>query len=145
MEKTISVNGTDYEIVELLGRGKGGYSYLASSCDRLAVLKQIHHEPCDFYTFGNKLESEKYAYSRLKEVGIRIPDMISVDDASEIIVKEYIAGPTIFELVRDGISVCILRQRTATNARPNGRRARGQRPRCAKLTATVSGLYFLPT
>ena len=29
MEKTISVNGTDYEIVELLGRGKGGYSYLA--------------------------------------------------------------------------------------------------------------------
>jgi hypothetical protein len=40
---------------------------------------------------------------------------------------------------------CILRQRTATNARPNGRRARGQRPRCAKLTATVSGLYFLPT
>ena len=59
MEKTISVNGTDYEIVELLGRGKGGYSYLASSCDRLAVLKQIHHEPCDFYTFGNKLESEK--------------------------------------------------------------------------------------
>ena len=87
MEKTISVNGTDYEIVELLGRGKGGYSYLASSCDRLAVLKQIHHEPCDFYTFGNKLESEKNAYSRLKEVGIRIPDMISVDDASEIIVK----------------------------------------------------------
>ena len=105
MEKTISVNGTDYEIVELLGRGKGGYSYLAFSCDRLAVLKQIHHEPCDFYTFGNKLESEKNAYSRLKEVGIRIPDMISVDDASEIIVKEYIAGPTIFELVRDGISV----------------------------------------
>jgi len=105
MEKTISVNGTDYEIVELLGRGKGGYSYLASSCDRLAVLKQIHHEPCDFYTFGNKLESEKNAYSLLKEVGIRIPDMISVDDASEIIVKDYIAGPTIFELVRDGISV----------------------------------------
>ena len=65
MEKTISVNGTDYEIVELLGRGKGGYSYLASSCDRLAVLKQIHHEPCDFYTFGNKLESEKNAYSLL--------------------------------------------------------------------------------
>ena len=84
MEKTISVNGTDYEIVELLGRGKGGYSYLAFSCDRLAVLKQIHHEPCDFYTFGNKLESEKNAYSRLKEVGIRIPDMISFDDASEI-------------------------------------------------------------
>ena len=31
--------------------------------------------------------------------------MISVDDISEIIVKEYIEGPTIFEMVRDGTSV----------------------------------------
>jgi len=33
-------------------------------------------------------------------------------------------------------TACILRQRTAINARSNGRKARGQRPRSAKLTAT---------
>ena len=56
MKKVIRVNGTDYEIIKLLGHGKGGYSYLALSCGRKVVLKQIHHEPCDYYQFGNKIE-----------------------------------------------------------------------------------------
>ncbi len=105
MDKVVSVNGTDYEIIRLLGHGKGGYSYLASSCGRTVVLKQIHHEPCDYYTFGNKIEAEKNDYRRLTEAGIRIPVMFSVDEASERIVKEYIDGPVIFDLVRDGISI----------------------------------------
>lgn len=105
MEKIVHVNGIDYEIIKLLGRGKGGYSYLARSCGKQVVLKQIHHEPCDFYAFGNKIESEKWAYGRLKEAGIRIPAMLAVDDAAERIVKEYIDGPTVFEMVRDGLSV----------------------------------------
>ena len=105
MNRVVSVNGTDYEIIDLLGHGKGGYSYLASSDGKKAVLKQIHHEPCNYYTFGNKIEAEKNDYRRLKAAGIRIPVMFSVDDTSERIVKEYIEGPTIFDMVRDGISV----------------------------------------
>ncbi len=105
MNKIISVNRVNYEIINLLGHGKGGYSFLALSCGKKVVLKQIHHEPCDYYTFGNKIEAEKNDYRRLTEAGIRIPAMISVDDISEIIVKEYIEGPTIFEMVRDGTSV----------------------------------------
>ena len=105
MGRIVRVNNTDYEIIKLLGHGKGGYSYLAASNGRKVVLKQIHHEPCAYYTFGNKIESEKNDYRRLNEAGIRIPAMISVDDVSEIIVKEYIEGPTVFEMVRDGISV----------------------------------------
>ncbi len=105
MNKVISINGTDYEILKLLGHGKGGYSYLALSCGKKAVLKQIHHEPCAYYTFGNKIESEINDYRRLKEAGIRIPAMLSADDVSEIIIKEYICGPTIFDMVCGGISV----------------------------------------
>ena len=101
----INVNGTDYQILKLMGHGKGGYSYLAMASDRKVILKQIHHEPCDYYIFGNKIESEKNDYRRLQEAGIRIPVMISVDDTAEIVVKEYIDGPTVFELIRDGISV----------------------------------------
>jgi len=52
MDKIVSVNNIDYTIIELLGHGKGGYSYLASSEGKQVVLKQIHHEPCDYYTFG---------------------------------------------------------------------------------------------
>ncbi|MBR2812112.1 MAG: serine/threonine protein kinase [Solobacterium sp.] len=105
MNMTVTVNRTDYEIIKLLGHGKGGYSYLAEACGRKVVLKKIHHEPCSYYTFGNKIEAEKNDYRRLKEAGIRMPMMISVDDVSEIIVKEYIDGPTICKMIRDGISV----------------------------------------
>ena len=104
MDRTVRVNGAEYEIIRLLGHGKGGYSYLASSDGRKVVVKQIHHEPCDYYTFGNKIESEKNDYRRLLEAGIRIPRMIGIDETSERIVKEYIDGPVIFDLVRDGIS-----------------------------------------
>ena len=105
MDKIIQVKGIEYEIIKLLGHGKGGYSYLTSSKGHNVVLKQIHHEPCDYYTFGNKIEAEKNDYNRLKEAGIRIPLMISVDDTLEIIVKEYIEGPTIFDMIRDDVSV----------------------------------------
>jgi hypothetical protein len=47
MDKIVRVNSDEYEIVRLLGHGKGGYSYLALSKGKEVVLKQIHHEPCE--------------------------------------------------------------------------------------------------
>ena len=99
MEKTMFVNETEYRIVKLLGHGKGGYSYLAQREGKMYVLKQIHHEPCDYYTFGNKIEAEAHDYRRLLETGIRMPRMLDLDAAKERILKEYIEGSTIFELV----------------------------------------------
>ena len=48
MNKEMTVNGKSYTIIKLLGKGKGGYSYLAESGNNRYVLKQIHHEPCEF-------------------------------------------------------------------------------------------------
>ena len=103
-DQKLTVCGKTYRIIRLLGHGKGGYSYLAESEGRLVVLKQIHHEPCDYYTFGNKIEAEKRDYERLMKAGIRIPLMIAVDTEAERIVKEYIEGDTVFDLVRSGAS-----------------------------------------
>ena len=72
MEQQLTVCGQSYRIIRLLGHGKGGYSYLAEREGRQAVLKQIHHEPCDYYSFGNKIEAER-------------------------LVKEFIEGETVFE------------------------------------------------
>jgi len=105
MENTLLVNGREYRIIKLLGHGKGGYSYLTERDNRKLVLKQIHHEPCDYYTFGNKIEAEQYDYDRLINAGIRIPKMIDIDVVAERIVKEYINGDTIFDLVNNGVSV----------------------------------------
>ena len=103
--KRISVNGTEYRILRLLGHGKGGYSYLAECARGKVVVKQIHHEPCDYYSFGNKSEAERTDYERLKRTGIPIPGMLDIDMDAERIVKEYIEGPTISELIQAGTSI----------------------------------------
>ena len=99
MDKKMFVNEKEYEIIKLLGKGKGGYSYLADDETQNYVLKQIHHEPCDYYQFGNKIAAEINDYNRLREIGIKMPVMIDVDRENERILKEYIDGDTIYEIV----------------------------------------------
>ena len=99
-ENILTVNGKPFTILRLLGKGKGGYSYLASDGTREVVLKQIHHEPCDYYQFGDKLQAELHDYQRLKAVGIPIPALLDADVKEERILKEYIAGDTIYDYVR---------------------------------------------
>ena len=105
MEEKMIVCEKEYRIVRLLGHGKGGYSYLAESEGKPFVLNQIHHEPCEYYSFGNKIEAERRDYERLRAAGIRIPEMIAIDMQNERLVKEYICGSTVFDFVRGGISV----------------------------------------
>lgn len=99
MNETLSVNEKEYRVLSLLGKGKGGYSYLVTDGEQQYVLKQIHHEPCSYYQFGDKLQSELTDYKRLSEIGIRMPVMFDVDVAHERILKEYIEGDTIYDLV----------------------------------------------
>ena len=97
--ETISVNGKDYSVIKLLGHGKGGYSYLVTDGNKEYVLKQIHHEPCDYYQFGDKLQSELRDYERLRSLGLPLPELYEVDIPNERLLKEYIVGETIAVLV----------------------------------------------
>ncbi len=97
--KLLKVNKKEYEIIKLLGKGKGGYSYLAFDGTKHYVLKQIHHEPCDYYSFDNKIEAEINDYKRLQAIGIEMPQMLEVDIENERILKEYVEGETIYDLV----------------------------------------------
>lgn len=100
LRETISVNNNNYHIIRLLGKGKGGYSYLVNKDSQKYVLKQIHHEPCDYYSFGNKIEAEYNDYNRLINTNISVPRMIDIDFGNERILKEYIEGPDIATLVK---------------------------------------------
>lgn len=98
----LQVNDKTFSIISLLGKGKGGYSYLVENENKEKfVVKKIHHEPCSYYTFGNKIESEINDYHKLRQIGIRIPKMYDVDISAETILKEYIEGDTIYDLVKD--------------------------------------------
>lgn len=95
----LHINGKPYSVIRLLGHGKGGYSYLVTDSTEEYVLKQIHHEPCDYYQFGDKLRSELSDYERLRAVGIPIPKLLEADISNERILKEYIRGETVEQLV----------------------------------------------
>lgn len=101
MEK-MKVNDKEYSVIKLLGHGKGGYSYLVTDGKNQYVIKQIHHEPCDYYQFGNKLESEINDYNRLVTTGIHMPVLYDVDEKNERILKEFIDGDIISDLIISG-------------------------------------------
>lgn len=97
----LEVNGKSYQILKLLGKGKGGYSYLAKDDSQTVVVKQIHHEPCDYYQFGDKMAAELRDYDRLHKIGIPMPKLLDADVSNERLVKEYIDGKTVYEMVLD--------------------------------------------
>lgn len=99
MEMSMPVNGKMYKVLKLLGKGKGGYSYLVTDGQRRHVLKQIHHEPCGYYQFGDKLAAELRDHARLHELGIPMPELIDCDKEQERILKEYIDGETVYSLI----------------------------------------------
>lgn len=88
-----------YEEIKLLGKGKGGYSYLVSDGEAYYVLKQIHHEPCDYYQFGDKMAAELGDYEKLSRLQLNMPQMLDYDKEQEVILKQYIEGPTVQALV----------------------------------------------
>lgn len=98
----MTVNGTEYAVLRLLGKGKGGYSYLVTDGTVQYVLKQIHHEPCEYYTFGDKLQAELRDYETLRKLGIPMPRLLAADVPQERILKEYIAGQTVAEHLKAG-------------------------------------------
>lgn len=129
--KWIEVNGKSYSVLKLLGHGKGGYSYLVSDGIHRFVCKQIHHEPCSYYTFGDKIEAELKDYQTLQELGISMPKLFEVDQPNERILKEYIDGPTIYDLVvHDQMESSYLEQ---------------IRQMCKKLYAAHINIDYFPT
>ena len=95
----MDINGKEFEQIRLLGKGKGGYSYLVTDGTNQYVIKQIHHEPCDYYTYGDKLASELRDYEKLRAIGIPMPRLLEVDHEQERILKEFIDGDTIDRIV----------------------------------------------
>ena len=101
----MDIKGTDYTVLRLVGKGKGGYCYLVTDGTAEYILKQIHHEKCDYFTFGDKLASELRDYEILKTLGIPMPRLLAVDAQQERLLKEYLPGKTVYDMVAAGEDV----------------------------------------
>ena len=102
--EVLTLNGKEYAVLRLLGKGKGGYTWLADRDGVRYALKQIHHEPCDYYQFGDKLAAELGDYERLSALKIPIPKLLDVDRERERLLKELLPGETVYRLaLRDAV------------------------------------------
>ena len=99
--QTIKLSEGTFTISRLLGKGKSGYSWLIENSDVKYVLKRMHNEPCAYYKFGDKLESELEAHARLANL-IAIPRLIEHNSVEKYLVKEYISGTPVSELAAQG-------------------------------------------
>lgn len=129
--ETLDICGKEYKVLRLLGKGKGGYSYLVTDGAGEYVLKQIHHEPCDYYQFGDKLASELGDYEKLTAIGIPMPRLLAVDREQERLLKEYISGDTIFDLVEQD--------------RMNPEYVAQMEEMCVRLYAAETNIDYFPT
>lgn len=101
---SISTTFGDLEIVKFLGKGKSGYSYVAKNLNAQYVVKLMHYEACAYYSFGdaNKVELEISAYEILEKSGIKIPKLLDVNIEENYLIKEYIEGDLVTELIVKG-------------------------------------------
>lgn len=100
--KSVNFKNKSFEIKKLLGKGKSGHSYLIKNGGEQYVLKKMHDEPCAYYTFDDKLESELNAYKTLLEAGLRVPELFEHNKQKDYLIKEYIDGETAAEAVARG-------------------------------------------
>jgi tRNA A-37 threonylcarbamoyl transferase component Bud32 len=99
----IEILGKPLTIIKHIGRGKSGDSYHAKFNKRDVVYKEMYYGPCDTYTFEeNKLQAELHAYQELKKIGIPMPELIYYDTKKQFLIKAYVDGPTIADVVGAG-------------------------------------------
>lgn len=94
---------SDFQIIELLGKGKSGHSYLAFHAENRVVVKKMHQEEVSYYTFSKpKVTLELEAYQLLKETAIPIPELLAYNHEEQFIVKQFIPGQVVSEILCNG-------------------------------------------
>ncbi|WP_018249550.1 protein kinase family protein [Orenia marismortui] len=97
--EVVRVREKEFVVKKFLGKGKSGYSYLIENGDENYVLKKMHDEPCPYYDFqDSKVKCEISDYKRLKNL-IKMPQLIEYNLEEEYLIKEYIDGPIVAELI----------------------------------------------
>lgn len=92
---------SDFQIVELLGKGKSGHSYLALHAENRVVVKKMHQEEVTYYTFSKpKVTLELESYHLLKKAAIPIPELLGFNHEEQFIVKQFIEGQTVSETLK---------------------------------------------
>ena len=88
--ESVVVKKTTYEVVEQLNE----YTYVIKDNDKEYLLYDFNDSVLNFKNF-------RFAYKRLKNVGVSVPKLIAYDKKSRRFVLERLVGDTVFDLLRE--------------------------------------------
>ena len=97
----MKIAGKEALLFELIKQGTNGDTYLAEYNDKVVIVKQLYDAVCDRFEDKTLIESELEGYNILKTAGIKVPNIIAYDEEALCIVKEYIQGPTILQMIQN--------------------------------------------
>ncbi|QUI22056.1 hypothetical protein HZI73_06965 [Vallitalea pronyensis] len=104
-EKTLVIDDTKYKRVRNLGRGKSGYVDLYESNGELIAVKFYEYETDDPkinpIPEEEILSYEVSVYEELVKLDIPLAQLLGYDSKLKILVKEYINGSNIIDLVAE--------------------------------------------
>ena len=95
----IVADGISYEIIKLIGKGQAGYSYLSKADENYFVVKIFDDDNNLIDNILNKFNQEIEAYYILFDIGIPIPKLIYKDNKEHYLIKEYIDGNTLAQII----------------------------------------------
>lgn len=91
MSKIFYIDGREYFFIKNLSNSNANNIFLLQDSDTLYVYKKLNSQIFDF---------ELYSYNMLKKFKINIPNLIFIDKENKIILREYIQGENIQELIK---------------------------------------------
>jgi len=99
MVNKIIANGISYEILEQIGKGQAGYSYLIKNNNDYYVLKQFYDDNNIKINIQKKYYEEVKAYQILSDIEIPIPKIIFKNKSEYYYIKEYIEGESLAYII----------------------------------------------
>ena len=97
-----------YRLAERIGRGGMGTVWCADDevLDRRVALKQLHEQPHlspdELGTLYERMRREARSAARVTHPGVVVVHDVVEDDGRPCVVMEYVPGPTLDDLLRDG-------------------------------------------
>jgi TP53 regulating kinase-like protein len=101
VNEKLVIDNREYHLVNKIGEGKSATSFLYQGGGDKVTLKKYRVTEQNEIPFEQAMEFELVSYERLVESGVATPKLLALGHDDYFMVKEYIDGPVMIDLVAE--------------------------------------------
>ncbi|AHC16749.1 hypothetical protein [Salinispira pacifica] len=98
----LQYDNRDWQRTQELWRGKSAESSLYSDGQRHIVIKRFVSREENYISLKDALSLELGSYEKLRKFEVPVPELLSWTQSPPILMKEFVPGPTVMELLARG-------------------------------------------